>query len=112
MDIHKGFRKYYKSGLVLEQSIGVGLGATFYTLESIWYTEKHGGSFRYYDGANWGIMPSVTAGIGYNLSKKDGTNHFIWVRPKIYWNLGIRGLHLPYAALQIGYTHHIKTNNK
>ena len=54
-------------------------------------------------------MPSVTAGAGYNFSKNDDGADLIWVRPKIYWDLGFRGLNLPYWALQIGFTHTFKT---
>ena len=37
-------------------------------------------------------MPSVTAGLGYNFSKNDEGADMIWIRPKIYWDLGFRGL--------------------
>lgn len=108
-DIHKGFRKYFDSGLYLEQSIGIGITSSFYTLESIWYEDEYQGMFRYKEGANWGFAPSITLGAGYQFSKNKEKQHSIWLRPKIYWNLGVRGLHLPYAALQVGYTYHINT---
>jgi hypothetical protein len=63
----------------------------------------HGGS------TVWGFMPSVTAGLGYNFAKGQEGADILWVRPKIYWDLGFRGLHLPYAALQVGFTHTFKT---
>jgi hypothetical protein len=110
IDINKGFRKYFKSGLYVEQSVGIGMSATFFTLESIWYTQKLGPPFRYNDGANWGLMPSLTLGAGYDLSKNKTANHIIWVRPKVFWNLGIRGLNAPYAAIQIGYSYNLKSN--
>ena len=63
---------------------------------------------RYRDGANLGFTPSVTLGAGYNLTRNQETQNLIWIRPKIYWNFGVRGLNLPYAALQIGFTHTFK----
>lgn len=109
IEIHKGFRRYFDSGFFFEQSIGLGLTAHFYKVESIWYhnTYEYGG--RYKDGANWGITPSIKAGAGYNLShKKDGLT-LIWIRPKVYWNLGTMQLNMPYAAVQIGFTHQLKS---
>jgi hypothetical protein len=54
-------------------------------------------------------MPSVTAGLGYNLSKNRDGLDLLWIRPKVYWDLGFRGFHLPYVALQIGFSHTFKT---
>lgn len=109
IDIHKGFRKYFTSGLFVEQSIGLGIASSFYTLESIYYVDDFQGVVRYRDGGNLGFTPSITLGAGYNLTRNQEAQNLIWIRPKIYWNFGVRGLNLPYAALQIGYTHTFKT---
>jgi len=111
LEVHKGFRKYFKSGFFAEQSIGIGVLSNFYTLESIWYYDDFGNTTRYNDGLNLGITPSVTLGIGYNLTHDKGTQNLLWIRPKAYWNLGFRGLNLPYFAMQIGYSHTFKTKN-
>ena len=42
IDIHKGFRKYLKSGIFIEQSVGLGATANFYKVESIWYYDNYG----------------------------------------------------------------------
>ena len=109
IDIHKGFRKYLKSGFFFEQSVGIGMTASFFKIESIWYYDQYLSVVRYKDGANWGFTPSVTIGAGYNLTPDKEHQNLIWIRPKIYWNFGIRGLNLPYAALQVGFTHNFKT---
>ena len=54
-------------------------------------------------------MAQPSTGIGYNLSREKEGNDLIWLRPKVYWDLGFRGLHLPYSAVQLGYTHTFKT---
>lgn len=108
LEISKGFRQYTSSGLFFEQSLGLGAIASFYTIESIWYYDKYGNVIRYKDGANWGFMPSASAACGYNLSRDEGSAGYIWVRPKLYWNLGFRGLNLPYSSVQIGYTYNLK----
>jgi hypothetical protein len=109
IDIHKGFRKYFGSGLFLEQSVGIGFITKSFKEANYWYSDKHANSIPHGNKAILGFMPSVTAGIGYNFPKnKDGAD-LIWIRPKVYWDLGFRGFHLPYWALQIGYTHTFKT---
>lgn len=108
IDLHKGFRKYFVSGLFVEQSIGVGIIAKSFKEDSYWYTDQYFRSIPHGNSTIWGFMPSVTAGIGYNLARDNEGASLIWIRPKIYWDLGFRGLHLPYAALQVGYTHTFK----
>ena len=109
LDIHKGFRKYLKSGFFFEQSLGIGITSSFYTVDGLFYDDDFGSVVRFRDGANPGFTPSVTAGLGYNLGHNSGRHSLLWVRPKVYWNFGVRSLNLPYAALQVGYTHNFKT---
>jgi hypothetical protein len=108
LDIHKGFRKYFDSGLFLEQSLGAGVITKSYK-GNYWYIDKYLRPIPHGNKAVLGFMPSATAGAGYNFSKNDEGSDLIWVRPKIYWDLGFRGLNLPYWALQIGFTHTFKT---
>lgn len=107
LDLHKGLRKSFDSGLFLEQAIGFGLMATDYQVEGIFYNDQFGNIMRPYPNFNLSIMPSVEVGVGYTFAEG---KYAIWIRPKIYWNLGFRDLALPYGALQIGFTHTFKTN--
>jgi hypothetical protein len=109
IDIHKGFRKYFANGLFVEQSLGVGLIGKNFKTDSYWYHDKYMANVAHGGSTVWGFMPSVTAGLGYNFAKGQEGADILWVRPKIYWDLGFRGLHLPYAALQVGFTHTFKT---
>ena len=111
LEIHKGFRKYFRSGFFVEQSLGIGILSNFYTVESIWYYDDFGNTTRYNDGLNLGFTPSVTLGAGYNLTRDKGPDNLVWIRPKAFWNLGFRDFNLPYFALQIGYSHTFKTKN-
>jgi len=108
IDLHKGFRKYFRSGLFLEQSVGVGLIAKEYKTD-YWYMDDYAQAIPHGNTTVWGFMPSVTVGAGYNLSKNKEGQDLLWIRPKFYWDLGIRGLYLPYWALQIGFTHTFKS---
>ena len=108
LDIHKGFRKYFGSGFFIEQSIGVGLIGKSYNT-NYWYIDDYAYSVPHGNTTVLGFMPSVTFGIGYNLYREKEGNDLIWLRPKVYWDLGFRGLQLPYSAVQLGYTHTFKT---
>lgn len=108
VDLHKGFRKYFKSGLFIEQSVGAGLIAKSYKTD-LWFRDDYGSVVAHGNGTVLGFMPSVTAGAGYNFSKGNEGVDLVWIRPKVYWDLVTRSLHLPYWALQIGFTHTFKT---
>lgn len=109
IDLHKGFRKYWKSGLFIEQSLGAGIIAKSFKTEEYWYIDDYANSIPHGNHAIWGFMPSVTLGAGYNFSRDDQKVNLLWIRPKVFWDLGFRGLNLPYFALQAGYTHTFKT---
>lgn len=107
LDVHKGFRKYFGSGSFLEQSVGAGIILKSYGTE-MWYIDEYFNGIPHGNKPVLGFMPSVSVGAGYDLSRdKDGTG-LLWIRPKIYWDLGFRKLHQPYFALQLGYTHTFK----
>lgn len=108
IDLHKGFRKYFKSGLFLEQSLGAGVIIKTFKEEDYWFVDQFAYTIPHGNGAILGFMPSVTAGAGYNISKNSEWSNLVWIRPKVYWDLGFRSLHLPYFALQAGYTHTFK----
>lgn len=109
LDVHKGFRKYFSNGILLEQSIGVGLITTFYNNGSIWYYDDYTNVVLHMNKPHLGFMPSATIGFGYDLTRKSAKSNLVWLRPKVYWNLGFRGLNMPYYAIQIGYTHNFKS---
>jgi len=105
LELLKGFRKYFPSGLFVEQSIGIGLMSTYYDVDNIFYYDEYANTIRYNEGANLGFMPSIDLGIGYKLNKDRKSQNMIWVRPKLFWNLGFRGLPFPYSTVQIGFSH-------
>ncbi len=107
-DIHKGFRKYYKSGLMIEQSIGFGIIAKRF-MSDYFFMDKYAAVSVHGNKVNIGLMPSITSGIGYDFSSEKDHSAFLWIRPKVYLDLSYRALNLPYAALQIGFTKTLKT---
>ena len=107
IELKTGYRKYFNNGLFFEQSIGLGYQFTNYNTD-MWnidkcrYSGSHGNEM-----VSW-LTPSTSIGIGYNLSHKKDGNHLVWIRPKLFWLPGFRGMNLPYSALQIGYTYNFK----
>ena len=110
IDIQKGFRIYTKSNFFFEQSLGIGIISKFYKIDPIFYYDKYGSTFRYNKGANIGLMPSVNLGAGYQFGTEETTIYNIWLRPKVYFDMNVRGIFYPYASMQAGIT--IKINSK
>jgi len=108
LDLHKGFRKYFRKGLFLEQSLGVGIIFKSYGSDLLYYDQYYNPVFHGGKPVP-GLMPSLTVGAGYDLSREKDAKRSIWIRPKVYWDMGFRKLHQPYFALQLGYSHTFKT---
>lgn len=109
IDINKGFRKYFNNDYFIEQSLGIGVAAKNFHEQSYWYMDQREAVYIHGNKTVFGLMPSVTLGLGYDLSKAKDHSSLLWVRPKIFWDLGYRPLHLPNAALQIGYSLTLKS---
>lgn len=108
LDIHKGYRRYFSGGLIIEQSLGIGLIRKTFTNSNYQFKDNRGAVIFHGNKPVTGIMPSVTVGVGYDFSANKDHSAMLWVRPKVYWDLAYRPLNLPNAALQIGFTKTIK----
>ena len=107
LDEQLGFRRSFKTGLFFEQSIGIGVFSKSYS-KHMFYYDKHMNSIPHGNKQVWSFMPSVSIGVGTNLTVKKEKQNLIWLRPKLYWDLGLRGLERPFTAVQLGYTHTFK----
>lgn len=108
LDVHKGFRKSFSSGFFLEQSLGAGMIMKSYGSD-YWYADEYFNSIPHGNRPVLGFMPSLTLGAGFDLSREKDGSGLLWLRPKVFWDLGFRRLHQPYFALQVGYSHTIKS---
>ena len=104
LDVNYGFRQYFKSGWFLEESIGVGALVSILNSDGAYEVDENGnvkesGNFSTVD-----FMPSITLGIGYNITHKNGTVNLLWLRPKVYWQLPHKTTSTFSPVLQIGYT--------
>jgi hypothetical protein len=109
IDLNYGFRRYFKSGLFLEESVGIGILQSFVHSDAVYQVDESGTVSEASRAYSPDFMPSLTLGIGYNLSKGSGTQNLIWLRPKISWQLPHKTTASFHPAMQLGFTHTIKT---
>ena len=99
LEVHKGFRRTFLSGIYFEQWLGLGIAGRVYTLDDIWYYDKKGYEIRYKDGLNFDFSPSTSMGLGYEFQMTSGAVSRFWVRPKVFWNFSSRSLNAPFFCL-------------
>ena len=109
LDLNAGFRRYYKSGIFLEESIGVGVLQSFLHSDGVYKVDDSGIVSDASRALPVDFMPSLTLGVGYNLTQGSGKQNLIWLRPKIYWQLPHKTESTYNFALQVGFTHTIKS---
>jgi len=107
LDVNAGFRRYYKSGIFLEESIGVGVLQSFLHSDGVYKVDDSGEVSDASRAIPVDFMPSLTLGIGYNLTKGSGKQNLLWLRPKIYWQIPHKTMSTYNFAVQVGFTHTI-----
>ena len=105
LDVNAGSRRYFKSGIFLEESIGVGILQTFIHSDAVYEVDDAGVVSEGSKINPVKFMPSITLGVGYNLTKGTEKRNLIWVRPKISWMVPDKATSSYNVALQVGFTH-------
>ena len=109
-DINYGFRQYFKSGIFLEESIGVGALVSLLNNDATYEVSEAGEITEVSNFAAIDFMPSISLGLGYKFSSgKIGTNA-VWLRPKVFWQLPHKSNSTYNAAIQVGFSHTISSN--
>jgi hypothetical protein len=108
-DLNAGFRRYYNSGLFLEESVGIGVLQSFLHSDAVYQVDDSGIVSEASRANPVAFMPSITLGIGYNLTQGSGKQNLIWLRPKIFWEVPHKTTSTYNFALQVGFTHTIST---
>ena len=108
-DVNYGFRQYFKSGFYLEESIGVGVLTSFLSNDAT-YEVNDAGEVKGASGfSSIDFMPSITLGLGYNVTKNRDVANYIWLRPKLFWQYPHKTTSTYNIAVQVGYTHTISS---
>lgn len=104
LEVGTGYRQYLRSGLFFEERIGVGVLQTFVHTDAVYRVDESG---QVSEGSRVNqpdFMPSVSLGLGYDLSHdKEGMN-LIWIRPKLYFQMPYKTGANYHLALQVGFT--------
>ena len=111
-DVNFGFRRYFHSGLFLEEAIGLGVLQSIVHSDGVFQVDENGNVSEGSGAYSPDLMPSLTLGIVYNLTQSKGKQNLIWVRPKLYWQFPHKTTALYNPALQVGFTHTIKTKQE
>jgi hypothetical protein len=105
LDMSFGMRREFKSGLFLEESIGLGVLESFVNSDGVYSVDDSGAVSAASRRNPLDLMPSISLGIGYNLTRHSSQSLLIWVRPKIFWQFPDRSISTTYVpVLQVGVT--------
>jgi len=107
-EVNYGFRRYFKSGIFLEESIGFGVMQTMLSGDAVYQVDDNGNVTESNRFNKPDLMPSISLGLGYDLSKGKEKKTLVWLRPKIYWQFPERTSSVFNPAVQFGVTHRIK----
>jgi len=105
LDANAGFRQYFKSGLFVEEGIGAGIFQSWLHSDQVYEVDDAGVVSETSRINPPDFMPSLTLGLGYNLTRDSGKRNLIWLRPKIYWQVPHKTTSTYNFALQVGFTH-------
>lgn len=104
MDVNYGYRRYFDSGIFLEESIGIGVLKTSLNTDDAYEVADDGSVSEVSKGIPADLMPSVTLGLGYKFKGAGGANR-IWMRPKMYWQFPYKRSAIYHVAMQVGFSH-------
>lgn len=107
-EVNYGFRRYFNSGLFLEESIGLGVLQPILSSDGVFEVDDNG---QVQDGSRFNkpdLMPSISLGIGYSINQGDNGNTLVWLRPKLFWQYPHKRNSTFTPALQVGFTRKIK----
>ena len=103
-DVNYGFRQYFKSGFYLEESVGVGVLISFLSNDATYEVTDAREVKEISEFSSIDFMPSITLGIGYNITRNRDVANYLWVRPKLFWQYPHKTTSTYNVAVQVGYT--------
>lgn len=105
LDAHVGLRQYTRSGFFWEESIGIGILQTMLNGEDGVFTVGEEGTVERASALNEpDLMPSLTLGLGFDLTHKQEKRTLIWLRPKLYWQYPQKLTSVYHVAVQAGFS--------
>ena len=100
LDANYGFRQTFRSGIYLEESIGIGILQTLLNAEGGIFEVDEAGNAKEASAFNpLDLMPSLTLGLGY---APPSSRFSVWLRPKLYWQMPEKMTAVYHLAVQAG----------
>lgn len=97
-----GQRLHFKSGLFLDQFVGLGYLHQFVHGGDLYEVKPNGAVVKTPDSGQPLVMPSISLGTGYTFSKNEGTGISLFLRPELFWKAPFNGYYLTHLALNAG----------
>ncbi len=97
-----GQRLNFKSGLFLDQFVGLGYLHQFVHGGALYKVEPNGAVVETPNSGQPLIMPSFSLGTGYNFSKNNTHGIKIYFRPEFFWKAPFNGYYLTHFAISTG----------
>ena len=101
--IQWGQRTTFKSGVFIDQFIGLGYLHHFVSGGKVFEVLPNGAVVSIPNNGRPMVMPSVAVGTGYNLKRSTGINLTIYLRPELFWKAPFNGYYLTHFALNGGF---------
>ncbi|HEY0057098.1 MAG TPA: hypothetical protein VGB63_17240 [Pedobacter sp.] len=99
-EVGLGQRLNFRSGLLLEQHIGIGYLHTLLNGGPVYEVKENGVINESGDRSRSHLMPSLSLGFGWNVARTDKFALLLFVRPKVFWQYPFNSYALPHVALQ------------
>jgi hypothetical protein len=103
-EVQLGQRLNFRSGLLLEQSIGIGYLHTLLNGGPVYEVNADGAVSKSRNPGRSHVMPSVSLGFGWNVARSENLPLLLFVRPRVFWQYPFNNYALPHLALQAGLT--------
>ena len=103
LDFHAGVRKSFGK-MFIEHAVGIGPMFTIYNGDGIFQIDRNGSVRRASRFASPDFMPSITLGLGRELKDES----YVFIRPKIFWQIPYNNLSQYHPSVIAGFTKTIK----
>jgi hypothetical protein len=104
VNVQSGQRITFRSGLFLDQFLGLGYLHTFLHDGDLYQADVFGNIQKTPNTGRPHVMPSVSVGTGWDLSKGHTGQLLVYVRPQVFWQFPFNNYALVHFALQTGIT--------
>lgn len=112
LDAGVGMRHVFRSGIFVEESIGVGFLASRVNSEGVYSVTEDGTVSEASPLNPIDLTASACLGIGYSFEMKHAQPMLIWLRPGIFWQFPHRLSSTFTPVLQVGITYTVAASSK